>query len=61
MGGPEKQDLVPLNGAYQQQTTNEFYKYWPRKLPGQPKVYPNLSDAQEIMRKVYSKFSLSGD
>lgn len=58
MGGAEKQALVPLDAAYHQQITNEFFKYWPKKLPGQPKVYPTAQQAQEIMQKVYSKFPL---
>lgn len=61
MGGAEKQNLIELPGPYHQQITNEFYKYWPKKLPGQPKVYPTAQQAQEIMQKVYSKFPLPGN
>lgn len=61
MGGAEKQVLVPLDAAYHQQITNEFFKYWPKKLPGQPRVYPTAQQAQEIMQKVYSKFPLPGN
>ncbi len=58
MGGPEKQNLVKLPASYHQQITNEFYKYWPKKLRGQPKVYPTAQQAKEIMQKVYSKYPL---
>ncbi len=61
MGGAEKQTLIELPAPYHQQITNEFYKYWPKKLPGQPRVYPTAQQAQEIMQKVYSKFPLPGN
>jgi hypothetical protein len=58
MGGAEKQDLISLDGAYHQQITNEFYKYWPKKVQGQQKIYPTLKQSEEIMKKVYEKFPL---
>jgi hypothetical protein len=58
MGGEEKQSLIKLPAPYHQQITNEFFKYWPKKLKGQPKVYPTAQQAHEIMQKVYSKFPL---
>jgi hypothetical protein len=61
MGRAKKQILAPLDAAYHQQITNEFYKYWPKKLPGQVKTYPTSQQAQEIMQKVYSKYPLPGN
>ena len=61
MGGAEKQTLVPLDASYHQIITNEFYKYWPKKLPGQVKTYPTYQQAQEIMQKIYSKYPLPGN
>ncbi len=58
MGGAEKQILAPIDAAYHQVITNEFLKYWPKKLPGQLKTYPTLQQVNEIMQKVYSKYPL---
>jgi hypothetical protein len=60
MGGAEDQVLVPLDAAYHQLITNEFLKYWPKKLPNQVKTFPTLDQAKEIMEKVYRKFPLPG-